>query len=150
MDQTVFKKYALILVCSITISQAYAQKDRPLEERIEAQRIAFITQRVNLSPEEAQSFWPIYNEYREQEKALRADKQSPGDIMDMDEAEASLYINQVLLREQQELNLKKDYTEKLRTVISAKKIIRFYAAERMFKERLVQIMSQRRKTDDGR
>lgn len=147
MDQTVFKKCALILVCSITISQAYAQKDRPLEERIEAQRIAFITQRVNLSPEEAQSFWPIYNEYRAQEKALRSDKQSPGDIMDMDESEASLYINQVLLREQQELNLKKDYTEKLRAVISAKKIIRFYAAERMFKERLVQIMSQRRKTD---
>lgn len=145
MHQRVFQIYALMLVCSITFTQAYAQKDRPLEERIEAQRIAFITQRVNLSPEEAQSFWPVYNEYREKEKVLRSSKQSPGDIMDMDEADASKYINQVLMQEQQELDLKKAYTDKLRAVISAKKIIRFYAAERMFKERLVQIMSQRRK-----
>ncbi|MCB0665633.1 MAG: hypothetical protein KDC80_07420, partial [Saprospiraceae bacterium] len=36
-------------------------QERPVQERIEAQRVAFITQRVNLSPEEAQQFWPIYN-----------------------------------------------------------------------------------------
>jgi hypothetical protein len=66
--------------------------------------------------------------------------------MDMDEAEASKHIHLILQLEQQELDLKKTYFEKLRSVLSAKKIIRFYIAERMFKERLVQVMSQHRKT----
>jgi hypothetical protein len=129
-------------ICCLTFSEA--QTDRPVEERIEAQRIAFITQRVNLTPQEAQAFWPLYNEYREKEKQIRSDRVDRNDVMDMDEAEAEAYVNKILESEQQELDLKRLYTEKLKSVISAKKIIRFYAAERMFKERLLQAMNQRK------
>lgn len=119
-------------------------QERPVQERIEAQRVAFITQRVNLSPEEAQQFWPIYNEYRDREKQLKEDRSSKAEILDMDEAEAQQYLEKLIASEQAELDLKKEYTEKLRSVISSKKILRFYAAERMFKERLLQAMNQRR------
>ena len=145
MKYEILKSWLVLLMVTPLFLQAQAQNNRPIEEKIESQRIAFITQRVNLTPEEAQSFWPIYNEYREKLKALRANKETNKDLIEMDEADASQHIDRVLQLEQEELDLKKAYTEKLLTVISAKKVIRFYAAERKFKERLLQVMSERRK-----
>lgn len=141
----IFKNLSLgCLIVLTSTMPAITQNDRPVEERIEAQRIAFITQRVNLTPEEAQSFWPIYNEYREKEKQLKESRITKGEVLDMDEREAENYLNKLISLEQDELNLKKEYTQKLKSVISSKKILRFYAAERMFKERLLQAMNQRR------
>ena len=54
------------------------------------------------------------------------------------------YLGKMLNLEQHELDLKRQYTEELKTVISAKKILRLYTAERMFKERLLQAMNQRK------
>jgi Spy/CpxP family protein refolding chaperone len=41
------------------------------KENIEAMKIAFITNKLELSPEEAQKFWPVYNQYNEKLKDLR-------------------------------------------------------------------------------
>lgn len=131
-------------------SQDTRMNQQRLEERIETQRIAFITERVKLTPEEAQSFWPVYNEYRDKEKALRASRKPAKAIMDMDDSEASAYLDKVLGIEQQELQLKIEYSEHLKSMLSPKKILRFYTAERQFKERLVQIMSQRRERHQDR
>lgn len=133
-----------LFAVALQLSLHAQTNDRPLEERIEAQRVAFITQRVNLTPEEAQAFWPIYNEYRDKEKMLKKNRPIRDEVMDMDEADAEKYLDNLLTIEQQELDLKKEYTQRLKSVISVKKILRFYAAERMFKERLLQAMNQRR------
>lgn len=132
----------VMLILGIMISQA--QNDRPIEERIEAQRIAFITQRLSLSPQEAQVFWPVYNEYRDKERKLKESRSTREDIAEMSESECADYLGKMLDLEQHELDLKRQYTEKLKTVISTKKIVRLYTAERMFKERLLQAMNQRK------
>lgn len=131
-------------------SQENQVNKQRLEERIETQRIAFITERVKLTPEEAQSFWPVYNEYRGKEKVLRASRKPEKAIMEMDDGEASAHLDRVLEIEQQELQLKVEYSEHLKSILSPKKILRFYMAERQFKERLVQIMSQRRERHQDR
>ena len=38
-------------------------KQRPGLATIESMKTAFIIQRLNMSPEESQKFWPIYNQY---------------------------------------------------------------------------------------
>jgi hypothetical protein len=48
-----------------------------VRQRIESQRIAFITQRVHLTPDEATKFWPVYNEYRDALKDMRDDFERP-------------------------------------------------------------------------
>lgn len=144
MKKLLINSSIAIAIMLLTHLSLMAQAERPIEERIEAQRVAFITQRVNLTPEEAQTFWPIYNEYRDKEKQLKDQRPTRDDIQDMDEADAEKYLDKLLSLEQQELDLKREYTQKLKSVLSAKKILRFYAAERMFKERLLQAMNQRK------
>ena len=61
-------KTKLLILCIFTLSSmiSFSQENtvqKSLEE-IQSKRIAFITERVNFTPEEAQAFWPLYNELR--------------------------------------------------------------------------------------
>ena len=65
------KKILFIAIFTITISlQVDAQPPRK-GERIEALKIAYITQALKLTPEEAQNFWPVYNTYTQEIKTAR-------------------------------------------------------------------------------
>ena len=58
------KRLIPILVLLIGLS-GYAQRDGRMNERIKAQKVAFITEKLSLTAEEAQQFWPIYNAFEE-------------------------------------------------------------------------------------
>jgi len=65
---------SLVLFC-FTVSFTAMAQDAPKTEvqRLEAYKIAYLTKKLNLSPSEAQKFWPIYNKYQEEVKNLRVD-----------------------------------------------------------------------------
>ena len=63
-----FKFFSMMIVAVILLSQTnvIAQRGKGYEnkkENIEAQKVAFITSKLNLTTEESQKFWPVYNEY---------------------------------------------------------------------------------------
>ena len=127
-----------------------------MESKIESQKVAFITQKLDLSPEEAQKFWPIYNDYQDKIKAFRKANKIDFDAQNISEAEANDVVNELLVREQEELNIKKDYMNKLKTAVPARKVAYLYVIEREFRnEILAQIRNkigknqrrQRRKND---
>ena len=70
-----------ILIALLLSSTLFAQgtgrkmkrekRQEKMESRIESQKIAFITQKLDLTPTEAQLFWPIYNEYQTKMKEIR-------------------------------------------------------------------------------
>lgn len=65
------KKFLFIAIFIITIIlQVDAQPQRK-GERIEALKIAYITQALKLTVEEAQNFWPVYNTYTQEIKTAR-------------------------------------------------------------------------------
>ena len=105
-------------------------------DRIESQRVAFITQKLNLSPDEAAKFWPIYNEHKESLKALRDDIERP-DLLSVTDDEATGIIEKHLQLEQKRLEMKRSLFMKLRTVIGPRKILMLHAAEKEFKRELL-------------
>ena len=60
-------KYFLILVllvvCTINVQAQDSDSKAEQEQKIKSQKIAFFTDKIGLTPEEAQLFWPIYNDY---------------------------------------------------------------------------------------
>jgi len=109
-------------------------------QRIEAQRIGFITQKLNLTPEEATKFWPIYNEYKDALRDMKDDMERP-DLMSITDDEATAVIERHLQQEQKRLELKKKLFSQLRNVISSRKIILLQASEREFNRELLQRVS---------
>lgn len=62
-------KIGLVLLMVLFSTFSFAQ-DRSKREKIKTLKVAFITERLNLSTNEAQSFWPLYNDYEEKRESL--------------------------------------------------------------------------------
>jgi hypothetical protein len=86
--------------------------------RLEALKIAYITKKMDLSPEEAQKFWPIYNQYAAELKQTRQD------AVKNNEPEIELDENQ--------LKIRKKYSAQFSQVLSADKVNAFFKSEKEF------------------
>jgi hypothetical protein len=131
----------IIIIClSIVLSlSAFAQQGK----RIEAMRIAFITQRLNLTSEEAQQFWPVYNQFTEKMQQIKVAK-SETPLDDMSDADAEKMILAEFDKEAKELELKKEYYQKLKKVLPVRKVAKLYRSERDFKQELVKYLKEAR------
>jgi len=146
---SIYKKCA-VLVLTIIISASVQAQDRELkEERLETQKIAFVTTKLALSPDEAKLFWPIYNEYKSQHKSLKKDLRNIGlqaeRMEELTEQEAGELINEMLSKEEQEILLKREYVGKLEPVIGNKKIASLFAVEREFREQVLRSVKRKMK-----
>jgi len=114
------------------------------KEKIEAMRVAFITNRLDLSPAEAKLFWPVYNSYRHDLAQLRRSFY-PND----EGAEAHLDAERQMEFEQKKLDLKKQYLPQFEQAIGKAKVNKLVSAEEDFKRLLIQTMRNRRQQRPG-
>jgi predicted transcriptional regulator len=153
-----------VLLCLLFFSvTAYSQSagngdannQKNKKEMIQAQKVAFITRDLNLNSEEAEKFWPLYNEFqakkeelarpkRELEKAIR--EQGPDKITDK---QAEDLMNALLDYEQGVLDLKKVYVAKYKAVIGIKKTVQLFHAEKKFNDMLLRQLKNRREPGPG-
>ncbi len=128
------KKYILYILTLLALSStAYAQNPGN-REKIEAAKIGFISERLALTPKQAQTFWPIYNEYTFKKKEIRkainqlkienSDNESDAEIL-----EDFKKINQY---KQNEVDIEKDYVDKFLSVLTPKQLAALYNAEKQF------------------
>jgi hypothetical protein len=120
-----------------------------LKDRVEARRIAFLTERLSLTPEEAQLFWPIYNEFKDKLKAARKEGKADKPVEQMTEAEAEIAITEHFENEQKELDLQREMAVKLHKAIPARKIAMLQGAEKEFKLELLKEIRERRQNGGG-
>lgn len=134
------KKLVLILFLFYSSHYLQAQPGKNLQ----AQKVAYFTDNLGLTPEEAAKFWPLYNEMRSQIKATRLEEMENRDIADMTEVEASKFIDDQLLREEKVLSIKKKYATEMRKVLPAKKVAMLPGVERKFNRELIKRISRRK------
>ena len=92
---------------------------------------------MDLNPEESKNFWPIYNQYDAKMRQLREEADIEFDKGQMSDAEAEVLLNKIIDREQKELDLKKEYIQKMKSAISIKKIAKLFVLERRFKSEMI-------------
>jgi hypothetical protein len=139
------KKYIYLVAIIATISlNAKAQKG----ERLEAMKIGFITERLNLNSDEAKVFWPVYNKFTDDMKKLRQSSKGKiseemADMPAMTDAEAEKVLNDMVNFKIQEADLLKKYATEFKKVIPVKKVVLLFKAENDFKRELLKKLSQR-------
>ena len=122
-------------------------------EQIKALKVAFITEQVALTPEEAEPFWPVYNRYEKlllEQRNLRRETfnkaiKAKGGISNLTEAEAQKLIVKYREIEERTFRLKQEKMEAVQKILSAKKIMQLYKAEISFTKRLMQRLKKRPK-----
>ncbi|HDZ40434.1 MAG TPA: hypothetical protein ENH59_01975 [Bacteroidetes bacterium] len=140
------KKYYLILLFVFCISSLYAQRNR--REVIEAQKVAFLTRNLELSPEEARLFWPIYDEFTaERDKIIRQRNAITHDIgnnfRNMTEKKLEEAGDELVRLNLTEAELKVEYHEKFKEVLTPSKVVRLYYTENRFKNYLLNQLRSR-------
>jgi Spy/CpxP family protein refolding chaperone len=138
---------ALLLVAPLIRAQG-RQPGRPGGRltQIENAKIAFITNRISLTQEQAQKFWPIYNEFSTRRRELnRSNRLLRRDITpDMTDAQIRDNITQSFNGRQQELTLEKEYFDKFQKVISLRQVAQLLNAERDFTKEVIKRVADRR------
>ena len=136
------KKFKLIylLICWLMASIAVGQIESK-RDKIEALRVSFISQKVNFTTQEAQAFWPLYNEYQDKiilaRKSFRQQYNKNTDYNFTTDREAEAYLNAEITLKQKEFEYYKDYLEKFKKIIPVKKIALLLKAEEEFKKELI-------------
>lgn len=139
-----------LFTCSISIiAQPRGGRMQEKKENIAAMKIAFITQKLDLTPEEAQKFWPVYNQYSDKIQELRKKRRKDGkeakqNLDELTDREIEQLIDQDLSNHQKELDLEKEYKVKFKSVLPMKKIAKLYAAEEQFKLVLLEKLKDRK------
>ncbi|MBK8515151.1 MAG: sensor of ECF-type sigma factor [Saprospiraceae bacterium] len=137
--------FGFLLTSFIATSQDNYMKDK-MKNKVKSQRVAFITQQLDLSEVEAQKFWPIYNGYQADMKQIKSSMDfNRGNELTDKESEDLLYS--MLDMKSKEIELQKKYIQKLKTAIPAKKIVMLFKTERDFKEKVVSNIRERRKNN---
>lgn len=134
-------KKLLLVVFLLTTAVFYAQH-KPDWDKIKTLKIAFLTERLDLSSKEAQDFWPIYNSYEDEREKLR--NKANNDIRNklkntenLSEVDAAKLLNLYLANEEEEEELDKKFLLNVKKVISAKKTLLLLRSEEDFKRQLI-------------
>ena len=143
---SVFRLLSLAALFLSLAAAAQAQDGQPSAGRrsqrlgqLENAKIAFITNRVSLTQDQAQKFWPLYNEFSDRRRELnRNGRLLRRDITEgMTDQQLRESFTQSFNTRQQELNLEKDYFEKFQKVISLRQVVQLFQAERDFTKEVI-------------
>ncbi|WP_052017070.1 hypothetical protein [Arcticibacter svalbardensis] len=137
-------KHYLVLILSILLlsTSTYAQPGSPeRHQQMEALNAEFLTKNLNLNKQEAQSFWPVYNNYRrEMNNLFRARHQ----VRKQAKEQGNPGLVDGLKYETQILETKKRYLKQFYEVLPKAKADLVYSTEREFREHLINQLKERR------
>ncbi len=128
-------------------------------KKIEAAKIALITERLELTPEQAEKFWPIYREFGKQRKEIRREFDQARKNFDPNKAseeENKTMLDMANQVKEQQLKLEQSYSERILKVISTRQLNNLRKAEIDFKEMLLkriraeQMKRQNQRRNNGR
>lgn len=136
-------KFTLLLLCFAFFAIAQPRK----KDQIKAMKIAFITQELELTPDEATKFWPLFNAFEEKQREIRQERfKEYMDKIDggISEKEASTLLTQMENNEEELYNLRKKFVANLKSVLPATKILKLKRAEEKFNRKLLKEIRDKR------
>lgn len=136
------KKYSLFLCLLLSAGLAFAQRSTPQNynrEQLQAARIAFITTRLDLKPEQAEKFWPVFNEYSDKrESNMREIGKLSDSATELSEEEAKSRINKRFQLQQKLIDEERKFVEEISKVITFNQALKLNSIARDFTRQLYQ------------
>ena len=133
------KKRIHILFFIILIFQSVLLFSQSDKDKIEALRMAFISKKLELKTEESEKFWPVYNEYNDKIKGIRKNLRQSyrKQAENITDAAAEELIQLDIKSKQAELEIHKQYSERLKGIIGVKRLVKLHLAEEDFKREMI-------------
>lgn len=147
------KKFVYVtLFMALFSNPLWAQRGRgdQKREKVDALKIGFITKKLDLSEEEAQKFWPVYNKYHDELEKTRLSlkalhMENVGKIDKLTPTEAEKVLQEMHQIKNKEIEINQQYSLEFKKVLPVQKVVKLYVAEHEFKRELLrQLKAERR------
>ncbi|UAM99760.1 sensor of ECF-type sigma factor [Polaribacter litorisediminis] len=140
---------SISLFCSLSLS---AQSKKEGREKIRTLKIAYLTEQLNLTANEAQKFWPVYNAFDKEQHTLRGSYrfsleqaiQKNETLDNISEEDSKKLVALKLSTDKKLYEIQKDFIKKIERIISNKKIIKLQIAEIEFGRNLMRKYRRRK------
>ena len=120
-------------------------KKKKNPEKLKALKVGYLTDALELTPNEAEEFWPVYNQFDSERRTLRTEMRPGKRIEDMSEKEAEDLLERTALMKERMHDIDVRMDKALSGILSAKKLLRLKAAEKNFQKKMVDKMKKKRK-----
>ena len=149
-----FNKYFIVVVLalfSLTRTAVFAHQEGDWQEKMRAERVAFLTTAMELTPAEAEKFWPVYNSMEAERRAsfgkvMRAYKAlSDGVAAGKTDKELEVLVNDYTTANKNSHSIEAKYTPQLVNVLSVSKVAKLFVAEEEFRRQQIGRWSSNKK-----
>lgn len=150
--RTLFRVIFVSVLLAVSVA-AFGQNSgmgdfaRQWQERIESEKIAFLTNEMSLTPKEAQTFWPIYNQaQKEQREAIEASMKAFGELdKAIRDGKTGKEINTLLEKytraiDSQDTSSK--YLKEYLKILPAEKVAKLFLGEEKFRQSQINRLRQ--------
>ena len=141
-----------MFTCTILIAQEKGGIPPEMFEKIRAEKISFLTEKLSLTPSEAQAFWPVYNEFEKKrfeiQRQIHEFERMPDEkFQKLSETEIEKIMSNYINSFEKEALLLKDYNKQFLKVLPKKKILMMYRTENQFRSHLIRDYKRGQKKD---
>jgi len=145
---------SILSIFSITILIAQERTGSTTEifEKIKAEKISFFTEKLSLTPSEAQAFWPVYNEFEKkrfdiQRQIHEFEHMDEDKVNSLSDSEIDQMTNNYVSSFEKEAMLLKEYNKQFLKVLPKKKVLMMYRTENQFRGHLIREYKRGQKKD---
>jgi len=148
------KRFTFLMIMVFCAGTLFAQSDKSNAERqkrweeMKAKRAAYFTEHIGFTEEEAQNFWPVYNQLQEEKDRLHKKLRQYHHNAKKDDKGEKVFNYEIITDEMikikvQEANLDKTYYQKFKQILPPEKLFRFYQTERNWGGELLKQIEKR-------
>jgi len=144
-----------VLVLTLGFNNGIKAQEQNDSDKLTAYKIAFFTKKLDLTPAEAEKFWPVYNDYSARKSKIQIERittmryvnQNEANITDQEMATISGKLSQTYIDES---NLTIVFAGQIEKILLPRKIVRLYQAEAQYKLQLLKELNERKQQGAGR
>ncbi|HDP74677.1 MAG TPA: hypothetical protein ENN49_02180 [Bacteroidales bacterium] len=130
-------------------AKGYSQTNNT-EKALKAEKVAFLTKKLDLTQEEAKRFWPLYDDYWAKKNKILNDRRKLANdfiqnINSITDKEAVDYANRYVESQKREAELIAEYNKLLLQILPPKKVMLLYQSNYEFKNYLLQKVQESKK-----
>jgi hypothetical protein len=148
------KRGLLILIFVLMIPLIRLKAQNPNLEKFSTYKIGFLTKKLNLTSQEAEKFWPVYNDYQKQKIFIQREKiilmrDFNQNESILDDSQLTEIGDKLIKYISEESSLAVTFHKKLKEVLPPAKVIRYYQAENQYKIQLLNQLQENRQQHRG-
>lgn len=146
--------FSLFIALSVTaFAQPHDERHKDRWEKYRAEKIAFLTTNLELTPAEAQRFWPVYNQLeKERWESQKLRREMEEKVLEAEESMPEQKIRE-LTRDftgsmKKEADMLASYNEKFLEILPPYKVLKLYKFENEFRMYMIKKWRDKKRSED--